>query len=48
MKDIQVSHFKAPITHINSLSKIGLFEISNLKKFDKDLRSNIYKTEKKT
>ncbi|MCB0703234.1 MAG: BT4734/BF3469 family protein [Candidatus Kapaibacterium sp.] len=43
MKDIQVSHFKAPITHINSPCKIGLFEISNIIKQDKELRSNIIK-----
>lgn len=43
MKEIQVSLFKAPISNINNPSKIGLLEIANLIKSDKELRSNIIK-----
>ena len=43
MKNIQISYFKAPITNINSPSKIGLLDIANLIKSDKELRSHIIK-----
>ena len=43
MKDILISYFKAPITNINKPSNIGLLEIANLIRSDKELRSNIYK-----
>lgn len=43
MKEIRLSLFKAPITNINSPSKIGLLDIANLIKSDKELRSLIIK-----
>lgn len=43
MKEIRLSLFKAPITNINSPSKIGLLDIANLIKSNKELRSLIIK-----